>query len=187
MADEDPTSFARHRATDFDVGQMALSFSTSAQAFAGRRGCAKMGLSQQYSGPQIMDLLLGHEPAVRLSVFLGMLFAMMLWEVSAPRRRLDIPRVIRWSNNLALVVVDAAILRLAFPVLAVGLAGLAHARGWGLFNALDLPTQAICILSSRAKPQCGTGPERGLPPTPGTGLRGCNLPANGRAGGCPKR
>jgi len=93
------------------------------------------------------DLLLGHEAAVRLSVFLGMLVAMMLWEVSAPRRRLEIPRVIRWSNNLALVVIDTAILRLAFPVLAVGMAGLAEARGWGLFNLIDLPVW-VAVLGS---------------------------------------
>jgi sterol desaturase/sphingolipid hydroxylase (fatty acid hydroxylase superfamily) len=86
-----------------------------------------------------MDFLLTHEPTIRLAAFFGILAAMMVWEVAAPRRRLEIPRVIRWSNNLALVVVDTAILRLAFPVLAVGLAGLAQARGWGLFNVLDLP------------------------------------------------
>lgn len=86
-----------------------------------------------------MDFLLTHEPTIRLAAFFGILAAMMVWELAAPRRRLELPRVIRWSNNLALVVVDTAILRLAFPVLAVGLAGLAEARGWGLFNVLDLP------------------------------------------------
>lgn len=86
-----------------------------------------------------MDFLLTHEPTIRLTAFFGILAAMMVWELAAPRRRLELPRVIRWSNNLALVVVDTAILRLAFPVLAVGLAGLAEAKGWGLFNVLDLP------------------------------------------------
>ena len=33
----------------------------------------------------------------------------------APRRRREIPRVIRWTNNLALVVVDTVILRLTLP------------------------------------------------------------------------
>lgn len=93
----------------------------------------------------MMEFLLGHEPAVRLSVFLVVLVGMMVWEVSAPRRRLDIPRVIRWSNNLALVVIDTAILRLAFPMLAVGLAALAQARGWGLFNTLDLPVWVAVV------------------------------------------
>lgn len=83
--------------------------------------------------------LLNHEAALRLSVFLAVLVGMMAWELAAPRRRLDVPRVIRWSNNLALVIIDTAILRLTFPVLAVGLAALAQERGWGLFNVLDLP------------------------------------------------
>lgn len=85
------------------------------------------------------DFLLGHEAGVRLSVFLGVLVAMMLWEVATPRRRLEVPRIIRWSNNFALVLVDTAILRLMFPLLAVGVAGLAQAKGWGLFNAVDWP------------------------------------------------
>lgn len=43
------------------------------------------------------------------------------------------------------MVVDTVILRLAFPVLAVGLAGLAQARGWGLFNVLDLPVWVAVV------------------------------------------
>ena len=84
------------------------------------------------------ETILGSEPTLRLSVFLGVLVAMALWEIAAPRRRRDIPRVIRWTNNLALVVIDTAILRLTFPILAVGLAVLAEERGWGLFNILAI-------------------------------------------------
>lgn len=87
----------------------------------------------------MIDALLLNEPVIRLSVFLGILTGMMIWELAAPRRRLEVPRVIRWTNNLALVVVDTIILRLAFPVLAVGLALVAQDRGWGLFNAIDVP------------------------------------------------
>lgn len=92
-----------------------------------------------------MDLLLAHEPTIRLVAFFGMLVAMMLWELAAPRKRLEVPRVIRWSNNLALVVIDTAILRLAFPVLAMGLAGLAQDKGWGLFNVVTLPIWAEVV------------------------------------------
>jgi len=73
-----------------------------------------------------MDIILAAEPEIRLTAFLSVLAAMALWELAAPRRRRDIPRVIRWSNNLALVVIDTAILRLSFPILAVGLAVLAE-------------------------------------------------------------
>ena len=83
--------------------------------------------------------LLQHEPALRLGAFGGVLAVMMLWELAAPRRRRELPRFLRWSNNLALVALDTAILRLAFPILAVGFAGVAQARGWGLLNLVELP------------------------------------------------
>jgi sterol desaturase/sphingolipid hydroxylase (fatty acid hydroxylase superfamily) len=93
------------------------------------------------------ETILAHESMLRLAVFLGMLGAMAGWELAAPRRRQDIPRVLRWTNNLALVVVDTIILRLTFPILAVGLALIAQERGWGLFNALDLPPWLAVLLS----------------------------------------
>jgi sterol desaturase/sphingolipid hydroxylase (fatty acid hydroxylase superfamily) len=95
----------------------------------------------------MQDAILNAEPALRLSVFLAVLVGMAVWEVAAPRRRQEIPRVIRWGNNLALVVLDTAILRLTFPILAVGLAMLAQDGGWGLFNALDVPFWAAVLLS----------------------------------------
>lgn len=91
--------------------------------------------------------LLDAEPTIRLVDFLGILAAMALWEVAAPRRRREIPRVIRWTNNLALVVVDTIILRLSFPILAVGLALVAEERGWGLFNTVDVPLWLAIVAS----------------------------------------
>lgn len=93
------------------------------------------------------DTILAVEPTIRLAAFLSVLAAMALWEVAAPRRRRDIPRVIRWTNNLALVVLDTAILRLTFPVLAVGLATIAEDRNWGLFNNIDAPVWAAIVIS----------------------------------------
>lgn len=93
------------------------------------------------------ETILGWEPAVRLTAFLGVLAAMALWEIASPRRRREIPRVIRWTNNLALVVIDTAVLRLTFPILAVGLAVLAEERGWGLFNNLDIPIWLAVLVS----------------------------------------
>lgn len=93
------------------------------------------------------ETILANEPMLRLAVFLGVLVVMAGWELAAPRRRQEIPRVLRWTNNLALVVVDTIILRLTFPILAVGLALMAEARGWGLFNVLDLPLWLAVLLS----------------------------------------
>ena len=93
------------------------------------------------------DAFLSAEPQLRLSIFLGMLALMALWEVVVPRRRREIPRVIRWTNNLALVVVDTVLLRLTFPILAVGLAVLAEDRGWGLLNSVELPLGLAILVS----------------------------------------
>ncbi len=93
------------------------------------------------------ETILAAEPTIRLAAVLGVLSAMALWEVAAPRRRLDIPRVIRWTNNITLVVIDTAILRLSFPILAVGLAAVAEERGWGLFNNIGAPTWVAMVVS----------------------------------------
>jgi sterol desaturase/sphingolipid hydroxylase (fatty acid hydroxylase superfamily) len=84
-------------------------------------------------------MLLENEPLIRMACFVGILAAMVLWEVSSPRRRRELPRSLRWTGNLGIVVIDAVLLRLVFPVVAVGLAVLAEERGWGLFNVLATP------------------------------------------------
>ncbi|HET9483819.1 MAG TPA: sterol desaturase family protein, partial [Xanthomonadales bacterium] len=50
-------------------------------------------------------------------------------------------------TNLALVVVDTLVLRLAFPVLAVGAAYAMQQRGLGLFNAWDGPYVIELVLA----------------------------------------
>ena len=93
------------------------------------------------------DLFLANEPLIRMAFFLGVLVAMALWEVAAPRRRREIPRLIRWSNNLGLVVIDTLLVRLTFPIVAVGLAVTAEAQGWGLFNIFDFPFWLASVAS----------------------------------------
>lgn len=93
------------------------------------------------------ESILATETQLRLSVFLGVLVAMALWELAAPRRRQQIPRVIRWTNNLGLVVIDTVVLRLSFPILAVGLAATAQDRGWGLFNIIEVPGWVAILVS----------------------------------------
>lgn len=106
-----------------------------------------MGRAKRPCGVEMVDFLLLHEPQVRLSVFFAVLGGMMLWEVASARRRIEIPRVIRWTNNLGLVVVDTVILRLTFPVLAVGMAGMAQAKGWGLLNVVEVPVWVAVAVS----------------------------------------
>ena len=93
------------------------------------------------------DLLLEHEATLRLGAFLGVLAIMACLEIAAPRRRREIPRLLRWSNNIALVILDALCLRLLFPILAVGVALVAEAQGWGAFNFFGIPFWLATLLS----------------------------------------
>ena len=93
------------------------------------------------------EFLLANEPIIRLSAFLGILVVMAAWEVAAPRRRREIPRVLRWTNNFGVVVADTILVRLTFPVVAVGLALTAEERGWGVFNVIEAPGWVAFIVS----------------------------------------
>ena len=93
------------------------------------------------------ESLLANEPAIRLGLFIGILGLVALWEAAAPRRRRGIPRLIRWTNNFGVVILDTILVRLAFPVFAVGMAVLAAERGWGLLNVFEVPFWLAFILS----------------------------------------
>jgi sterol desaturase/sphingolipid hydroxylase (fatty acid hydroxylase superfamily) len=76
---------------------------------------------------------------IRLVIFVSVLAGMAVWEVAAPRRRREIPRLIRWTNNLGVVVIDTMLVRVTFPIVAVALALMAQDHGWGLLNVLQVP------------------------------------------------
>jgi sterol desaturase/sphingolipid hydroxylase (fatty acid hydroxylase superfamily) len=80
-----------------------------------------------------------NEGTIRLSIFLGVLVAMALWEIAAPRRALGQSKWRRWGGNLGIVILNTITVRLLFPILAVGVAVWADQKGWGLFNLLALP------------------------------------------------
>lgn len=85
------------------------------------------------------EFILQNESTIRLSVFIGMLVIMGLWEWLAPRRAPKLSRLLRWSNNLGLVFLNSFILRILFPAAAVGMAVFTTEHSWGLFNVIDLP------------------------------------------------
>lgn len=96
---------------------------------------------------QMTETLLANEPLIRIVFFLGVLIVMAIWEAASPRRRREIPRVIRWTNNIGVVLLDSFLVRLTFPIVAVGLALLAHERGWGLFNIFQAPAWLAITVS----------------------------------------
>lgn len=83
--------------------------------------------------------LLAYEPYVRLGAAAAVFVAMALWEFLGPRRRQAIGRDRRWPNNLGIVILDAILVRIAFPMTLVGFALVAEARGFGLFHAFAAP------------------------------------------------
>ena len=93
------------------------------------------------------EFALANEPAIRLAAFFGIFALMATWETAAPRRARLHARRVRWTANLGLVVFNSVLLRLVFPLAAVGFASVAAERGWGLLNNLALPQWAALILA----------------------------------------
>lgn len=82
---------------------------------------------------------LPYEPAIRLSAFIGVFALMAVWETVAPRRALTVAKSVRWTNNLALVALNTAALRVGFPVAATELALHATDQNWGVLQQVTLP------------------------------------------------
>ena len=68
-----------------------------------------------------------------------MLIATGTWEALVPRRRRRVSRRLRWPSNLGIAVLNTVVLRVAFPLAAVGLAAAGEAHRWGLLNIVRPP------------------------------------------------
>jgi sterol desaturase/sphingolipid hydroxylase (fatty acid hydroxylase superfamily) len=91
-------------------------------------------------------LISEHELSFRLGFFLGVFGLMAMWELVSPRRSLRISKVLRWTNNIGLVLLNTVILRLLFPTAAVGIAIFTTNNGWGIFNYFEVPSPlAVCL------------------------------------------
>jgi sterol desaturase/sphingolipid hydroxylase (fatty acid hydroxylase superfamily) len=93
------------------------------------------------------DFILQNEVPIRLGFFFGVFAVMALWEVLAPRRALTVSKAMRWGNNLGLVFFNSFVLRLFFPMAAVGVAAFAAEQGWGLLNYFEVPFALAVVLS----------------------------------------
>lgn len=93
------------------------------------------------------ETLVAHEPLIRLAAFASILAVMALWELLAPRRRQEVGRMRRWPSNLGIVALDTLLVRLVFPIVAVGMAALAEARGWGLVQLIEAPAWLVVVAS----------------------------------------
>lgn len=78
------------------------------------------------------------EASTRLVAFTAVFGLMALWELVWPRRALRVGRG-RWTANLALTTLNTVVLRVALPLGAFGMAGIAAERQWGLLNLVGAP------------------------------------------------
>jgi sterol desaturase/sphingolipid hydroxylase (fatty acid hydroxylase superfamily) len=85
------------------------------------------------------QFMLANELPIRIGFFVGVLALVGLWELVAPRRALTVSKAWRWTSNLGLVVINSVVLRLIFPLAAVGVAAFCIENGWGLLNHFRVP------------------------------------------------
>ena len=95
-----------------------------------------------------MNFEYASEATIRLSVFAGVFIIMAIAEALWPRKKRTQPRLTRWFTNIGMVVLDSITVRVIFPVVAIGVAQYATARGWGLLNLITLPFWLKVLVSA---------------------------------------
>jgi sterol desaturase/sphingolipid hydroxylase (fatty acid hydroxylase superfamily) len=95
----------------------------------------------------MLGFLMNHEMAIRLGAFLAVFSIMALWEWAKPRRALRMSKLLRWTNNLALTLLNSVIVRVAAPVAAIGVAEFAAERDMGVLNFFHVPFALTVLLS----------------------------------------
>jgi sterol desaturase/sphingolipid hydroxylase (fatty acid hydroxylase superfamily) len=85
--------------------------------------------------------------AFRLSAFALFFLVLALWERLSPRRPLSVSQKTRWAINISLTVVNVVAVQVLLGAIAYSAALLAQQNQWGLFNIVELPFLASCILS----------------------------------------
>lgn len=94
--------------------------------------------------------ILDSEIYIRLGFFLSIFAFMAVWEIAAPRRAFTTSKLSRWYRNISITFLNAVVVRILFPVTALGVALIARERGWGVFNifsAGDLIAGVIAIMA----------------------------------------
>lgn len=92
------------------------------------------------------DWITTYEAGLRIAAFAAVLCVMLLLETAFPRKDRVQTRSGRWTSNLLIVVLDSLILRLLFPLVAVGVAAFSARQGSGLLNILEMPIWLSFIL-----------------------------------------
>ncbi|HPH14211.1 MAG TPA: sterol desaturase family protein [Burkholderiaceae bacterium] len=88
---------------------------------------------------QFEQFVTSHESEIRLGFFVGIFTLVAIWELVAPRRAPTVSKTLRWSSNLGVVALNTLLLRLMFPLAAVGVAAFCASNGWGALNHFHVP------------------------------------------------
>tara|TARA_B100000686_G_scaffold149590_1_gene156840 strand:- start:1605 stop:2402 length:798 start_codon:yes stop_codon:yes gene_type:complete len=94
-----------------------------------------------------MDFIVNNENNIRLLCFIGFLIFFYVFEFFFPIFKRNKGSYKRWFVNLSLVLIDTILLRLIFPILAVGFSVICMEYNIGLFNILNLPIFIELIIS----------------------------------------
>lgn len=86
----------------------------------------------------MLESAIQSEPFIRLGFFLAFLAVISLWEVLKPRRKLTQRKTVRWYSNLGIVAFNTLLLRVVFPMSAVGFALIVQKNSWGLFHNVEV-------------------------------------------------
>jgi len=91
--------------------------------------------------------VLQNESGLRLSAFVVVFFAIALWEWLSPKRKRLSSLAIRWANNLSLMLINTLLIRVLFPMAAVGIALIISEQQIGLLNLIEIHPIAAVTLS----------------------------------------
>ena len=80
-----------------------------------------------------------NEAEIRLIAFLAIFAIFAVWEWITPYRQMRFTRRQRWPSQLGLIALNGLLLRIVFPMAAVGIAEYINAREWGLMNLFSVP------------------------------------------------
>lgn len=94
-----------------------------------------------------LQFITHHETNLRMLVFSLVFGVMAVWEVVAPRRVRAVSRAGRWPSNLGVLLLNVVVVRVLFPIAAVGVALSREATGGGLLPLLGLPAWVVFVLA----------------------------------------
>lgn len=94
-----------------------------------------------------MEFITEFQEILRPLVFFILLFAFLLAEYFYPLAKRKCHRMMQWSTNISLAIINSISLHIILPILAVGVAQLADQQQIGLFNIIELPDLMVIIIS----------------------------------------